>query len=76
VKAGGIGGEREGDFVHNFNGNHQFFDSEFFPKNGTYGSLMVLRFWNISRTGTNDPLKIQRPGPHWMRLHISVRVWG
>ncbi len=33
MKAEGIGGEREGDFMDNFNGNHQFFDSEFFSKN-------------------------------------------
>jgi hypothetical protein len=31
VKAEGIGGEREGDFMDNFNGNHKFF--EFFSKN-------------------------------------------
>jgi hypothetical protein len=33
MKAEGIGGEIEGDFVDNSNGNHQFFDFEFFPKN-------------------------------------------
>jgi hypothetical protein len=29
VKAEGIGGEREGDFMDNFNGNHQFFECFF-----------------------------------------------
>ncbi len=33
MKAEEIGGEREGDFMDNFNGNHQFLDSELFSKN-------------------------------------------
>ncbi len=39
MKAEEIGGEREGDFMDNFNGNHQFLDSEFFFKEP---ELMVL----------------------------------